>query len=84
MRPYLEKTLHKNGGVAQSVGPEFKPQYTKRRRRKRRRKRRRRKMRGGGGGGREEEEEEEERRLYNQRTVIRLAKLNTYTLGAKH
>jgi hypothetical protein len=30
-RPYLEKTLHKNraGGVAQGVGPEFKPQYHK-------------------------------------------------------
>jgi hypothetical protein len=29
MRPYLEKTHHKNwvGGVAQGVGPEFKPQY---------------------------------------------------------
>jgi hypothetical protein len=29
MRPYLEKTLHKNraGRVAQDVGPEFKPQY---------------------------------------------------------
>jgi hypothetical protein len=29
MRPYLEKTLHKKraGGVAESVGPEFKPQY---------------------------------------------------------
>jgi hypothetical protein len=31
MRPYLEKTHHKNraGGVAQGVGPEFKPQYCK-------------------------------------------------------
>jgi hypothetical protein len=30
-RPYLEKTLHKKraGGVAQVVGPEFKPQYSK-------------------------------------------------------
>jgi hypothetical protein len=30
-RPYLEKTLHKNraGGVAESVGPEFKPQHRK-------------------------------------------------------
>jgi hypothetical protein len=29
MRPYLEKTLHKNwaGGVAQGIGREFKPQY---------------------------------------------------------
>jgi hypothetical protein len=30
-RPYLKKTLHKKGGggagVAQGVGPEFKPQY---------------------------------------------------------
>jgi hypothetical protein len=28
-RPYLDKTLHKKraGGVAQGVGPEFKPQY---------------------------------------------------------
>jgi hypothetical protein len=27
MKPYLEKTLHKNkaGGVAQGEGPEFKP-----------------------------------------------------------
>jgi hypothetical protein len=33
MRPYLEKTLHKKGwwGVAQGVGPEFKPQYHKNR-----------------------------------------------------
>jgi hypothetical protein len=32
MRPYLKKkTLHKNraGGMAQGVGPEFKPQYHK-------------------------------------------------------
>jgi hypothetical protein len=31
VRPYLEKTLHKNraGGVAQGEGPEFKPQYHK-------------------------------------------------------
>jgi hypothetical protein len=31
MRPYLEKTHHKKrtGGVAQDVGPEFKPQYSK-------------------------------------------------------
>jgi hypothetical protein len=29
MRPYLETLLHKkrSGGVAQGVGPEFKPQY---------------------------------------------------------
>jgi hypothetical protein len=29
IRPYLEKSLHKNnriGGVAQGIGPEFKPQ----------------------------------------------------------
>jgi hypothetical protein len=31
VRPYLEKTLHKNsvGEVAQDEGPEFKPQYHK-------------------------------------------------------
>jgi hypothetical protein len=31
MRPCLENTHHKNraGGVAQVVGPEFKPQYCK-------------------------------------------------------
>jgi hypothetical protein len=31
VRPYLEKTLHKNraGGVAQGEGPEFKPQCYK-------------------------------------------------------
>jgi hypothetical protein len=31
VRPYLEKTHHKRraGGVAQGVGPEFKPQYPK-------------------------------------------------------
>jgi hypothetical protein len=31
MRPYLEKPHHKKraGGVAQGVGPEFKPQYCK-------------------------------------------------------
>jgi hypothetical protein len=29
VRPYLEKHLHKKraGGVAEGVGPEFKPQY---------------------------------------------------------
>jgi hypothetical protein len=31
MRPYLKKPLHQNkdGGVAQGVGPEFKPQNLK-------------------------------------------------------
>jgi hypothetical protein len=31
VRPYLEKTHHKNrpGGVAQGKSPEFKPQYRK-------------------------------------------------------
>jgi hypothetical protein len=31
MRPYLEKNLSqkRGGGVAQGVGPEFKPQYHK-------------------------------------------------------
>jgi hypothetical protein len=30
LRPYLEKALHKRaGGMAQGVGPEFKPQYPK-------------------------------------------------------
>jgi hypothetical protein len=33
MRPYLEKTVHKNsevaGGVAQGESPEFKPHYRK-------------------------------------------------------
>jgi hypothetical protein len=31
VRPYLEKNLHKKmaGGVAQGVGPEFKPQCLK-------------------------------------------------------
>jgi hypothetical protein len=35
LRPYLENTLHKKraGGVAQSVGPEFKSQYLKIKRR---------------------------------------------------
>jgi hypothetical protein len=39
MRPYLKNTYHKNkaGGVAQSVGPEFKPQYHKKRERERER-----------------------------------------------
>jgi hypothetical protein len=37
MRPYLEKTYHKNrtGGVAQGVGPEFKPQYRQKKKKKR-------------------------------------------------
>jgi glutamine amidotransferase-like uncharacterized protein len=35
VRPYLEKTLHKKGGgVAQGVGPEFKPQYCKKKKKK--------------------------------------------------
>jgi hypothetical protein len=36
MRPYLEKTYHKNrtGGVAQGVGPEFKPQYRQKKKKK--------------------------------------------------
>jgi hypothetical protein len=31
MRPYLENTHHKKraGGVAQGIGPKFKPQYCK-------------------------------------------------------
>jgi hypothetical protein len=31
VRPYLKKTLHRKGagGMAQGVGPEFKPQYHK-------------------------------------------------------
>jgi hypothetical protein len=30
MRPYLEKNHHKRAcGVAQDIGPEFKPQYHK-------------------------------------------------------
>jgi hypothetical protein len=39
MRPYLEKTHHKNkraSGVAQGVGPEFKPQYCKKKKKKER------------------------------------------------
>jgi hypothetical protein len=37
MRPYLEKTLHekKAGGIAQDVGPEFKPQYHKKKKKER-------------------------------------------------
>jgi hypothetical protein len=27
VRPYLEKTKKRAGGVAQDIGPEFKPQY---------------------------------------------------------
>jgi hypothetical protein len=36
VRPYLEKTLHKNraGGEAQSEGPEFSPSTTKKKGRK--------------------------------------------------
>jgi hypothetical protein len=36
-RHYLQKTLHKKGpgGVAQGVGPEFKPQYHKKREKER-------------------------------------------------
>jgi hypothetical protein len=35
-RPYLDKTLHKKraGGVAQGVGPEFKPQYHQKKKKK--------------------------------------------------
>jgi hypothetical protein len=34
VRPYLEKTHHKNraGGVAQGEDPEFKPQYSEKKR----------------------------------------------------
>jgi hypothetical protein len=34
VRPYLEKTHHKKGRVAQSEGPEFKSQYHKKKRKK--------------------------------------------------
>jgi hypothetical protein len=36
VRPYLTKTYHKKraGGVAQGVGPEFKPQYLKKKKKK--------------------------------------------------
>jgi hypothetical protein len=36
VRPYLEKTLHKNraGGRAQGEGPEFKLQYHKKKKKK--------------------------------------------------
>jgi hypothetical protein len=36
VRPYLEKTHHKKraGGVAQDVGPEFKPQYHKKKKKR--------------------------------------------------
>jgi hypothetical protein len=36
MRPYLEKTHHKNraGGVTEGVGSEFKPQYCKKKKKK--------------------------------------------------
>jgi hypothetical protein len=35
-RPYLEKNPHKNraGGVAQGVGPEFKPEYCQKKKKK--------------------------------------------------
>jgi hypothetical protein len=29
MRPYLKKIVKRLGGVAQGVGPQFKPQYFK-------------------------------------------------------
>jgi hypothetical protein len=53
VRPYLENTQHKKsaGGVAQSVGPEFKSQYWKggkkgkERDKERKRKRKRKRMR---------------------------------------
>jgi hypothetical protein len=37
VRPYLENTHHKKGagGVAQIVGPEFKPQYGNRKKKER-------------------------------------------------
>jgi hypothetical protein len=36
VRPYLEKTLHKKaGGVAQGVGPEFKPHSNAKKKKKR-------------------------------------------------
>jgi hypothetical protein len=39
-RPYLKKTHHNKraGGVAQGVGPEFKPQYCKKKREKKKEK----------------------------------------------
>jgi hypothetical protein len=39
VRPYLENTQHKKsaGGVAQSVGPEFKPLYCKKKKKERER-----------------------------------------------
>jgi hypothetical protein len=37
MRPYLEKPITKTaGGVAQGVGPEFKPQYHAKKKKKKR------------------------------------------------
>jgi hypothetical protein len=37
MRPYLKKNLHKKraGGMAQGIGPEFKPQYHKKKKKER-------------------------------------------------
>jgi hypothetical protein len=36
MRPYLEKhpSQKRTGGVAQGIGPEFKPQYCKKKKKK--------------------------------------------------
>jgi hypothetical protein len=34
MRPYLKKTIMKKSGVAQGIGPEFKPQYCKKEKRR--------------------------------------------------
>jgi hypothetical protein len=36
LRPYLENTLHQKraGGMAQGVGPEFKPQYCKKKKKR--------------------------------------------------
>jgi hypothetical protein len=40
LRPYLKKTLPKKnaGGVAQGVGPEFKPQHCKKKKKERKKK----------------------------------------------
>jgi hypothetical protein len=45
MRPYLEKKplTKRAGGVAQGVGPEFKPQYHKKKKKKKEKKRKERK-----------------------------------------
>jgi hypothetical protein len=47
LRPYLEKnpSQKRAGGVAQGVGPEFKPQYCKERQKPRERERERQKIR---------------------------------------